>query len=77
MSIHNLTIVKRTKDLPSPHFTRANSSIYVEADSKATCSCGWSSDWQPTEQLAREEYGRHKFMSVKSPFLHLERDWPV
>lgn len=74
MSIHNLTIIKRTKDSQPPNPTRAN---YVEADSKATCSCGWSSDWQPTEQLAREEYGRHKFMSVKSPFLHFERDWPV
>lgn len=34
--------------------------------SKVTCLCGWSSGWQPTEQLAREAYGKHKFMSVKS-----------
>lgn len=55
-SAHSLTIIKRTKNPP----TRSNTIVYVEADSKATCSCGWSSDWQSTEQLAREEYGKHK-----------------
>ena len=66
MSIHNLTIVKRTKNSRFPTPTRADPvTTYLEADSKATCSCGWQGDWHSTEQLAREEYGKHKFMSVK------------
>lgn len=76
MSIHNLTIVKRSRNPRLTPVTKASPVVYVEADSKATCSCGWQSDWQSTEQLAREEYGKHIFMAVKSPFLHHEKDWP-
>lgn len=69
MNTHDLTITKRIKNTRSAVPTRANPIACVEADSKAVCSCGWSSDWYSTEQLAREDYGKHLFMSVKSPLL--------
>lgn len=78
MSIHNLTIFKRAKNLCPIFPAKRHDPIVhkIEADLKATCSCGWSGDWHSTEQLAREEYGKHIFMGVKSPFLRIEKDWP-
>lgn len=68
MNTHDPLIVKRCNEqtnLGSLTLAQVRGLHTREEISKVVCSCGWESDWHPTEQLAREEYGKHKFMSVK------------
>jgi hypothetical protein len=64
VNTHTLTIVKRTKDLRSPYPNRSNPVVYVDAESRATCSCGWIGDWKQSEEAVRNEFIGHVALTL-------------